>query len=87
MFRPVLRRFNSTMSTPVVTFPKFKNPLVQGYVLARPKALNSLNEEMVGLLRPRVERWVMERGEGAPRVILARGEGRGFCAGGDVKGE
>lgn len=86
MCRPLLlRRLNSTMAAPPsVAFPKFKNPLVQGYTLARPKALNSLNEDMVALLRPRVEKWVQSA---EPRVILARGEGRGFCAGGDVKGE
>ncbi|KAJ9117985.1 hypothetical protein QFC20_000266 [Naganishia adeliensis] len=78
----------STANTPstsaVVTFPTFSNPRVAGYTLARPKALNSLNEDMVSLLRPKVEGW-LRQGEEGPKVILGRGEGRGFCAGGDVK--
>lgn len=93
MFRPLIRRFSTTMSTAntpstsaVVTFPTFSNPRVAGYTLARPKALNSLNEDMVSLLRPKVEGW-LRQGEEGPKVILGRGEGRGFCAGGDVKGE
>lgn len=93
MFRPLIRRFSTTMSTAntpstsaVVTFPTFSNPRVAGYTLARPKALNSLNEDMVALLRPKVEGW-LRQGDDGPKVILGRGEGRGFCAGGDVKGE
>lgn len=39
----------------------------------------------MGLLRPRVEEWVRKGDE--VRVVVGRGEGRGFCAGGDVKGE
>jgi hypothetical protein len=68
----------------VVTFPTSSNPHVAMYHLNRPRALNSLNQPMVDLLREKVDRWIDEK---ETRVVVGRGEGRGFCAGGDVKRE
>lgn len=61
--------------------------------LNRPKALNSLNEEMVRLLTQKIRGWKESE---MCRVIVGRGDGgsiggggdgavRAFCAGGDVK--
>ncbi|GAA6029359.1 hypothetical protein JCM8097_003637 [Rhodosporidiobolus ruineniae] len=50
-------------------------------VLNRPKALNSLNDDMVDILIPAVEKF--EASELA-NVILIKGNGKHFCAGGDV---
>lgn len=66
----------------VVTFPTLSNPHVAMYHLNRPRALNSLNQPMVDLLRKKVDSWTVEK---ETRVVIGRGEGRGFCAGGDVK--
>ncbi|KAJ9120622.1 hypothetical protein QFC22_002551 [Naganishia vaughanmartiniae] len=66
----------------VVTFPTSSNPHVAMYHLNRPRALNSLNQPMVDLLREKVDKWITEK---ETRVVVGRGEGRGFCAGGDVK--
>ncbi len=50
--------------------------------LNRPRAINALNREMVGLL---VDAIVRAQGDGS-RAIVLDGEGeRGFCGGGDVK--
>ncbi|GAA5894680.1 hypothetical protein JCM6882_006657 [Rhodosporidiobolus microsporus] len=49
--------------------------------LNRPKALNSLNDEMVDLIRPALLKF--EASELA-NVILIKGNGKHFCAGGDV---
>ncbi|KAI0636671.1 3-hydroxyisobutyryl-coenzyme A hydrolase [Trametes polyzona] len=56
--------------------------LVRTYVLNRPKKLNALNEPMLNLLRPQIEEW--SQGDLA-QVIVGRGVGRAFCAGGDVE--
>ncbi|KAL1944742.1 hypothetical protein VTO73DRAFT_3172 [Trametes versicolor] len=55
---------------------------VRTYVLNRQKKLNALNEPMLNLLRPQIEEW--SQGELA-KVIVGRGAGRAFCAGGDVE--
>lgn len=51
-------------------------------VLNRPKALNALNNEMVVRLRAAYEKWEEDRGVHA---IILKGQGRAFCAGGDVR--
>ncbi|KDQ61105.1 hypothetical protein JAAARDRAFT_32107 [Jaapia argillacea MUCL 33604] len=57
------------------------NGYTRTYILNRPKKLNSLNEEMLNLIRPKVEEW--DKSD-LCKVIIGRGEGRAFCAGGDV---
>ncbi|CAK5265184.1 unnamed protein product [Mycena citricolor] len=52
------------------------------YVLNRPSKLNALNEEMINLLRPKIEEWDAAE---LCNVIVGTGKGRGFCAGGDVE--
>lgn len=50
--------------------------------LNRPQALNALNAPMLTALRQAIE---TAAGDGAVRCVILTGEGRGFCAGGDVK--
>lgn len=49
--------------------------------LNRPERLNALDSEMAGVLRDAIEE--VSRNASA-RVLVLRGEGRSFCAGGDV---
>ena len=75
---------------------------VQTYVLNRTLKLNALNEPMLNILRPQVEvsfylhllvtnprpRTFQEWCQGSlAKVIVGRGVGRAFCAGGDVESE
>ncbi len=50
--------------------------------LNRPKAINSLNQEMVTTLAQVLDRW--ENDDGVRAVLLSGAGERGFCAGGDV---
>lgn len=50
--------------------------------LNRPRAINALNHEMVGLLQDALDAW---RDDDAVRTVLLTGRGeRGLCAGGDI---
>ncbi len=49
--------------------------------LNRPDSLNAMNEEVIEGLLQRVE----ETRPPEVRAVLIRGEGRGFCAGGDIR--
>jgi len=51
------------------------------YILNRPAKLNTLNEPMLNILRPKIEEWAHSDLTGA---IAGTGVGRAFCAGGDV---
>ncbi|KAI0748565.1 3-hydroxyisobutyryl-coenzyme A hydrolase [Daedaleopsis nitida] len=55
---------------------------VRTYVLNRPAKLNALNEPMLNILRPKIEEWCQGK---LAKVIVGRGVGRAFCAGGDVE--
>ena len=60
-----------------------KNQNMMSIVLNRPKVLNSLNHEMIRLLRKAVDEAIQDH---SIRLVLFYGEGdRGFCAGGDIK--
>lgn len=51
-------------------------------VLNRPRAINALTHEMVGLIRTALERWA---GDDDVRTVVLTGAGeRGLCAGGDI---
>lgn len=50
--------------------------------LARPKALNALNRDMALAIRAALAAWAADP---AIRAVAIRGEGRAFCAGGDVR--
>ena len=50
--------------------------------LNRPKALNALSLNMVTLLDTALAEWADDP---AIDAVLIRGNGRGFCAGGDVR--
>ncbi|KAJ7572054.1 3-hydroxyisobutyryl-coenzyme A hydrolase isoform 1 [Mycena floridula] len=52
------------------------------YILNKPEKLNSLNQQMLDILRPKVEEWVASD---LVRIIIASGTGRAFCAGGDIE--
>ncbi|TFK54654.1 hypothetical protein OE88DRAFT_1723197 [Heliocybe sulcata] len=51
------------------------------YILNREKKLNALDETMLNVLRPKIEEWAATD---LCKLIIARGAGRAFCAGGDV---
>lgn len=50
--------------------------------LARPQALNALTHDMVRALSSQLAAWA---GDDAIRAVAIRGQGRAFCAGGDVR--
>ncbi|MGO4839539.1 enoyl-CoA hydratase/isomerase family protein, partial [Rhizobiaceae sp. 2RAB30] len=49
--------------------------------LTRPKALNALNHRMVSALAKALDAWEFDP---AVALVVVRGEGRAFCAGGDL---
>lgn len=51
--------------------------------LHRPKALNSLNHEMVRLIRAALDNW--RNDPAIAQVVIVSGSERAFCAGGDVR--
>lgn len=60
-----------------------RNRQLLSIVLNRPKALNSINHNMVRLIRKAIDE---AKQETSVRMVLIYGEGdRGFCAGGDIK--
>ncbi|KAJ7481175.1 3-hydroxyisobutyryl-CoA hydrolase [Mycena galericulata] len=65
---------------PVVRFET--NLGLRTYILNRPNKLNALNDEMLTMLRPKIEEW--DNAE-LCHVIAGVGTGRAFCAGGDVQ--
>nr|GAT43818.1 3-hydroxyisobutyryl-CoA hydrolase [Mycena chlorophos] len=71
---------SSQAPEPVVRFESTLG--MRNYILNRPKKLNALNDEMLDILRPKIEEWDQAELAG---VIVASGEGRAFCAGGDVE--
>ncbi|RPD66442.1 3-hydroxyisobutyryl-coenzyme A hydrolase [Lentinus tigrinus ALCF2SS1-7] len=58
------------------------NGSIRSYILNRPAKLNALNEPMLNILRPQIEEWCQGQ---LAKVIVGRGVGRAFCAGGDVE--
>jgi len=54
---------------------------VRSIELNRPKKLNSLNGSMVRKIIPRLQEWAKSELAG---VVVIKGNGRAFCAGGDV---
>ncbi|MBW8708878.1 MAG: enoyl-CoA hydratase/isomerase family protein [Alphaproteobacteria bacterium] len=50
--------------------------------LARPQALNALTHGMIRAIAARLAEWAADD---AVRAVAIRGEGRGFCAGGDIR--
>ena len=51
--------------------------------LNRPKALNSLNQEMVDLIQEALDKWIDD--DAVHRVMIYSTTDRAFCAGGDVR--
>ncbi|CAE6478490.1 unnamed protein product [Rhizoctonia solani] len=54
----------------------------RSYILNRPAALNTLNETMIDMLGTQIKEWNENK---LCQLIIGRGNGRAFCAGGDVK--
>ncbi|KAK5115815.1 hypothetical protein LTR85_009409 [Meristemomyces frigidus] len=54
---------------------------VRTITLNRPKKLNSLNGSMARKIVPRLQEWAKSQ---MANVVVIKGEGRAFCAGGDV---
>ena len=53
-------------------------------MLNRPKALNSVDHEMITTMQDELKSW-HQFPEKAPRVLLIKGAGeKAFCAGGDI---
>lgn len=50
--------------------------------LSRPEALNALNQPMVEAMAARLAEWREDETVG---LVIIRGEGRAFCAGGDIR--
>ncbi len=68
------------MSTDVVRYEVIAN--VARITLNRPKSLNALNRELLEELAHVASRALVDTNV---RAVVLTGEGRGFCAGGDVK--
>lgn len=51
--------------------------------LNRPRALNSLNQEMVDLIREALDKWIGD--DAVHRILIYSTSERAFCAGGDVR--
>ncbi|PPQ93242.1 hypothetical protein CVT25_015240 [Psilocybe cyanescens] len=64
---------------PTVLFES--NSSLRTYILNRPSKLNALDDTMLSTLRPKIEEWSSSDLCG---TIVARGNGRAFCIGGDV---
>ncbi|SGY75698.1 BQ5605_C005g03439 [Microbotryum silenes-dioicae] len=71
---------SSDPAEPLVRFESLHS--LRKATLNRPAAFNALNKEMVDLLQPQLEKW---EASDLASVIVLRGTGKHFCAGGDVK--
>ncbi|KZV65416.1 3-hydroxyisobutyryl-coenzyme A hydrolase [Peniophora sp. CONT] len=69
----------STPEEPPVLFEEKLS--MRRYILNRPKKLNSLNAAMLDLLGPKLKQW---NDADLAGIIVGTGEGKAFCAGGDV---
>ncbi|KAF7295519.1 3-hydroxyisobutyryl-CoA hydrolase, mitochondrial [Mycena indigotica] len=76
----IARHMSSEAPEPVVRFETTLG--VRNYILNRPNKLNALNDEMLDILRPKIEEW---DDADLCTVIVGSGTGRAFCAGGDVE--
>ncbi|KAF8323083.1 3-hydroxyisobutyryl-coenzyme A hydrolase [Clavulina sp. PMI_390] len=52
------------------------------FILNRPRALNALDQEMINMITPKIAEWNKSE---LCKIIVSRGNGRAFCAGGEVK--
>ncbi|KZV96198.1 ClpP/crotonase [Exidia glandulosa HHB12029] len=79
----MLRNHLATAATPADEAPViFENDRsIRSFILNRPK-LNPLDEEMIDLISAKLKEW---DNADLCRMIIGRGSGRAFCAGGNVK--
>lgn len=71
---------STTDSKVVNTFVRNSTGVIE---LNRPKALNSLNQEMVDLIQEALDKWIDD--DAVHRVLIYSTSDRAFCAGGDVR--
>ncbi|KAF9066315.1 3-hydroxyisobutyryl-CoA hydrolase [Rhodocollybia butyracea] len=71
---------SSASEQPLVLFESTLSARI--FKLNRPAKLNSLNQPMIELIQAKIEEW---RNSNLCGVIWGSGEGRAFCAGGDVE--
>jgi 2-(1,2-epoxy-1,2-dihydrophenyl)acetyl-CoA isomerase len=60
-----------------------KTGAVLALTLNRPDSLNAINQELIAGVRQHLEE---ARSDDSVRAVTIRGTGRGFCAGGDIRG-
>jgi len=65
-----------------ITFDR-PDPLIARILLARPKQMNAYTTRLCEEMVVAIERYLRDD---TARVLIITGEGRGFCAGGDVSG-
>lgn len=78
LLRPKRRMFSTSESEEVLYETKNKCGVI---TLNKPKALNAINLRMVESIGNKLEEW-----ENNVSMVIIRGIGRAFCAGGDIKG-
>ncbi|XP_014275119.1 3-hydroxyisobutyryl-CoA hydrolase, mitochondrial [Halyomorpha halys] len=78
LLRPKQRMFSTSESEEVLFETKNKCGVI---TLNKPKALNAINLSMVQSIYEQLEEW-----ENTMSMVIIRGVGRAFCAGGDIKG-
>ena len=79
---------SDSAESPKVKAPKLivqrHSQSVTEFLLNRPKALNSVDHEMISIMQDELKSWHKDPMQ-MPRVLIMRGAGdRAFCAGGDI---
>merc|ERR1719270_2331126 len=81
IFRPLVRRCSTSSGPSVLTQVQGGLGLIS---LNRPKALNSLNLDMIRILTPILKQWEAPN-SGVKAVFIKGSGGKSFCAGGDIR--
>ena len=81
IFRPLVRSCSTSSGPSVLTQVQGGLGLI---TLNRPKALNSLNLDMIRILTPILKQWEAPN-SGVKAVFIKGSGGKSFCAGGDIR--
>ena len=81
IFRPLVRSCSTSSGPSVLTQVQGGLGLIS---LNRPKALNSLNLDMIRILTPILKQWEAPN-SGVKAVFIKGSGGKSFCAGGDIR--
>ena len=81
IFRPLVRSCSTSSGPSVLTQVQGGLGLIS---LNRPKALNSLNLDMIRILTPILKQWEAPN-SGVKAVFIKDSGGKSFCAGGDIR--